>query len=81
MKTILFKEDFSLVDQDGTLTTDCNSITVINTGLVNVKLNGLTLIPGAQYVSDGNIYEINETRYQLSLNGGSITVIRKNYIQ
>lgn len=76
---LYFKEDFSVLDTDQTITVDCNSITVINIGSTNVKLNGLNLIPGAQFVSEGNVGEINQSRYQIILNSGSVLVIRKNY--
>lgn len=82
MQIVEFNEDFSVMDQDGTIPVDCNSITLINVGLTTVTINGaLELVPGAQYVSDGNISEINKSRYQTSLNGGKLVIIRKNYLK
>jgi len=78
---IEFKEDFSVIDTDQNITVDCNSITVINNGLTTVTINGsLDLIPGASFVSEGNVTERNKSIYLIQLNGGKVTVIRKNYI-
>lgn len=80
MYKISFKEEFSVFDIDGTLTLECNSVTLINIGTTDIIINGcLTIVPGAQYVSDGNVTEVNKSLYQIQLNGSRLVVIRKNY--
>lgn len=80
MELIKYNEQFENVVTDGMVESNCNEITFINTGAVSVRVNTLTLIPGQQYVSSGNAGEINLTRYNVVLNGGSVIVIRKIYI-
>jgi hypothetical protein len=64
------------------LRSECNSITVINTGTATAIIDGLEVLPGAQYYSPGNESEINMTRYRLSFSGVGtqvVLVIRKIY--
>lgn len=77
-----FTEDFKLLNQPQEVRSDCNQLTVINTGTATAVLNGLEIAPGDQYVSPGNENELNITRYRLSFTGigtEQVLVIRKIY--
>jgi hypothetical protein len=66
---IQFYEYFQLYNSPSELRSECNSITVINTGTATAIIDGLTIAPGAQYYAPGNENEINITRYRLSFTG------------
>lgn len=77
-----FFEYFQLVNQPQEIRSECNSITIINTGTATAILEGLQIAPNAQYYSPGNESELNMTRYRLSFSGGGseqVLVIRKIY--
>ena len=77
-----FSEDFQLYNQTQIVRSDCNSLTVINTGTATAILNGLEIAPGAQYYAPGNENELNTTKYTLSFTGVGteiVLVIRKIY--
>jgi hypothetical protein len=77
-----FYEYFQLYNIPQELRSDCNSLTVINTGTSIAILEGLQILPGEQYIAPGNEDELNETRYRLSFdNTGTnvVLVIRKIY--
>lgn len=77
-----FYEYFQLYNQPSELRSECNSITVVNTGTATAIIDGLEVAPNAQYYSPGNENEINMTRYRLSFAGGGteqVLVIRKIY--
>lgn len=77
-----YYEDFQLINSPQEVKSDCNSVTVINTGTATAILNGVEIIPSAQYVILGNENEYNETRYRLSFSGvgtEQVLVIRKIY--
>jgi hypothetical protein len=79
---IQFYEYFQLYNLPSELRSECNSLTVINTGTATALIEGLELLPGAQYYAPGNESEINMTRYRLSFSGGGIQqvlAIRKIY--
>jgi hypothetical protein len=77
-----FTEDFQLVNVPKEVVSNCNQLTVLNTGTASAVLNGLVITPGSQYVSPGNENEFNLTRYRLSFTGvgtNEVLVIRKIY--
>lgn len=77
-----FYEYFQLYNIPQELRSDCNAITVINTGTSIAIIEGLEVLPGQQYYAPGNEDELNETRYRLSFdNTGTnvVLVIRKIY--
>jgi len=77
-----FTEDFKLVNTPQEVRSECNSLTVINTGTATAVLNGVEIAPGDQYISLGNENEYNLTRYRLSFTGvgtNEVVVIRKIY--
>ena len=77
-----FTEDFKLINTPQEVRSECNSLTVINTGTATAVLNGVNVAPGDQYVSLGNENEYNLTRYRVSFAGvgtNEVLVIRKIY--
>jgi hypothetical protein len=77
-----YTEDFQLINSPQEVRSNCNALTVINTGTATAILNGVQIIPGAQYINLGNENEYNETRYRLSFTGvgtEEVLVIRKIY--
>ena len=77
-----FTEDFKLINTPQEVRSECNSLTVINTGTATAGINGVQVAPGDQYVSLGNENEYNLTRYRLSFTGvgtNEVLVIRKIY--
>lgn len=77
-----YYEYFQLYNQPQEIRSECNSITIINTGTATAILDGLEIAPGGQYYAPGNENEINMTRYRLSFSGAGteiVLVIRKIY--
>ena len=77
-----FTEYFQLYNTPQQVRTDCNAITIINTGTATAIIDGLQLVPGGQYISPGNENEINRTNYNLRFTGAGteeVLVIRKIY--
>jgi hypothetical protein len=79
---INFYEKFELVNTPQEIISDCNSLTIVNTGTATAVVNGLEIAPAAQYYAPGNESEFNSTRYRLSFTGlgtQQVLVIRKLY--
>ena len=77
-----FTEDFQLVNVPKEVVSNCNQLTVLNTGTATAVLNGVNILPGDQYISPGNENELNLTRYRLAFSGigtNEVLVIRKIY--
>ncbi len=77
-----FFEYFQLVNSPQEIKSECNSLTIVNTGTATAIVEGLQIAPNAQYYSPGNENEINMTRYRLSFTGvgtEQVLVIRKIY--
>jgi len=77
-----FFEYFQLVNSPQEIRSECNSLTIVNTGTATAIIEGLQIAPNAQYYAPGNENEINMTRYRLSFTGGGteqVLVIRKMY--
>lgn len=82
MKLQEYQNEFDTINGPGVIPADCNSITFLNTGTVDLQINGINIAPGSQLVITGNQGEIDVTRYRLSFSpgaGNSCTVIRKVY--
>lgn len=78
-----YYEKFEIVNQTQEIQSDCNSLTIVNTGTATAVLNGLDIIPGAQYIILGNEAETNVTKYRLSFTGGGteqVILIRKIFV-
>jgi hypothetical protein len=79
---IKFYEYFQLYNIPQELRADCNELTVVNIGTSSAFIEGLEILPGDQYVSNGNENELNQTRYRLSfdnLGDNVVLAIRKIY--
>jgi hypothetical protein len=77
-----YYEDFQLINSPQEVKSDCNAVTVVNTGTATAILNGVQIVPGGQYINLGNENEYNTTRYRLSFTGvgtEEVLVIRKIY--
>jgi hypothetical protein len=77
-----FTEDFQLVNVPKEVISNCNQLTVLNTGTATAVLNGVNIAPGDQYISPGNENELNLTMYRLAFTGvgtNEVLVIRKIY--
>ena len=77
-----FTEDFKFINFPQEIRSECNQLTVLNTGTATAVLNGIELLPGDQYISPGNENELNLTRYRLAFTGvgtNEVAVIRKIY--
>jgi hypothetical protein len=79
---IEFTESSETVTSTKAVKSDCNSITIINTGTTQATVNSAVLNPGDQYISQGNNLEINRTVYNIAYTGAGVqevTIIRKTY--
>jgi len=69
--------------QTGSTPSNCNSILFVNTGIINVTIDGLQLVPNQSWTVDGNQGEINLKTYYFTFASGSgagLTVIYKRYL-
>jgi hypothetical protein len=79
-----FNVKFELVNTSQVIRSDCNAITVLNTGTVNAVLNGVTLLPGGSFQVQGNELEIDRSIYNVFFDPAAVGtrevyVIRKQY--
>jgi hypothetical protein len=68
---------------NGSTDSNCNSILFVNTGVTNVTIDGLTLVPNQSFEILGNRDEINVKTYYFtfaSLVGAALTIIYKRYL-
>jgi hypothetical protein len=78
-----YYEKFEIVNQTQEIQSDCNSLTIVNTGTATAVINGLEIAVGDQYVILGNEGEVNVSKYRLSFIGGGteqVILIRKIYL-
>lgn len=75
-----YRTEFTQYSQNTSIIGNCNAITFINTGTINVQVNQFVLVPDAQLTIGGNENEIDVTNYQINFQGatnGVISVIKK----
>lgn len=75
-----FTENIALINEQQQIKSDCGDFTIINTGTSNAILNGITILPGSQYICYANEGELNTTIYSLGFNNmgiNQVAVIRK----
>jgi hypothetical protein len=68
-----YQQNYNVISQ-------CNNITFINNGAINVQINQFTLVPNASLSIGGNENEIDITVYNVSFQGatnGNLIVIKK----
>lgn len=81
-KLIEYSENFETINNQMPLRSNCNSMTVVNTGTATAAINAIPILPNQQYVIQGNENEINTTTYLLSFTTAGtqqVIVIRKIY--
>lgn len=67
----------------GSTPSNANSLLFVNTGTVNVTVDGLTLVPNQSWEISGNRDEINVKTYYFTfaaVAGAGLTVIFKRYL-
>lgn len=72
-----------IIFANGSTDSNCNSILFVNTGVTNVTIDGLTLVPNQSFEILGNRDEINVKTYYFtfaSLSGAALTIIFKRYL-
>lgn len=78
-----YKIELMQYNQTTQIASNCNGITFINTGTINVEINKFVLVPGASISIGANEGEIDATDYNVSFGGatdGGIVVIKKIYV-
>lgn len=77
-----FRETIDILTNPGEIKSNCNALTIINEGTATAFINGVTIIPGAQYIINGNEGEHNITQYVASFGAGTtiLRIIRKQFI-
>lgn len=78
-----FRNEFTQYTQNTIVKGNCNSITFVNTGTIDVQINQFILTPDAQLTLGGNIGEIDVTDYTINFQGattGVVSVIKKIYL-
>lgn len=79
---MIYRTEFTQYTQNTQIQGNCNAITFINTGAINVQVNQFILEPSAQITIGGNAGEIDKTNYNINFEGatdGVISVIKKIY--
>lgn len=77
-----YRTEFTQYTQNTVITGNCNAITFINTGTINVQVNQFVLAPDAQLTIGGNENEVDLSTYAINFQGttnGIISVIKKIY--
>lgn len=81
---INYTNNFQMVRQSGSVPSNCNGITFINTGTDNVDVMGYVLQPSYTLALNGNVGEMDVTNYTIKFAGGAglikaLLVITKTY--
>ena len=79
---VRYRETIDILTNPGEIKSNCNSLTIINQGTATAFINGVELIPGAQYIVNGNEGEENITQYIASFGAGTtiLRIIRKQFV-
>jgi hypothetical protein len=75
-----YRIEIQQYQQNYNVIAQCNNITFINNGAINVQINQFTLVPNASLSIGGNENEIDITVYNVSFQGatnGNLIVIKK----
>jgi len=78
-----YNTQFQVIDQSGTVRSDCAGITFINTSLIDtITVNTFPIKPGASLSIDANENELDTTVYQVKLgtDPNTLWVIKKIYV-
>jgi len=80
---IEFDVNFITYDVNGFITTNCNSITFINYGTNQVKIESVILLQNQSFSIDGNAGEIMHKQFLATFTGAgtnNLVTIKKNYL-
>lgn len=80
---IEFDVNFITYDINGFITTNCNSITFINYGTNQVKIESVILLQNQSFSIDGNAGEIMHKQFLATFTGAgtnNLVTIKKNYL-
>ena len=80
---VKYETSFITYDQSGFVTTDCNSILLINYGTNPVQIESVTLQQGQSLSIEGNIGEFTTQKFLAKFSGAgtnNLVSVKKNYI-
>jgi hypothetical protein len=80
---IEYDVNFITYDQNGFVTTNCNSITFINYGTNQVTIESVVLQQNQSFSIDGNAGEIMHKQFLATFSGAgynNLVTIKKNYL-
>jgi hypothetical protein len=80
---IEYDVNFITYDVNGFITTNCNSITFINYGTNQVKIESVILLQNQSLAIDGNAGEIMHKQFLATFTGAgnnNLVTIKKNYL-
>jgi len=80
---IEYDVNFITYDTNGFITSNCNSITFINYGTNQVKIESVILLQNQSFSIDGNAGEIIHKQFNLTFSGAgsnNLVTIKKNYL-
>ena len=75
-----YRIEIQQYQQNYNVTSQCNNITFINNGTINVQIGTFILVPNASLAIGGNENELDITVYNVSFQGatnGNLIVIKK----
>lgn len=75
-----YRIEIQQYQQNYNVIAQCNNITFVNTGTINVQINTFILVPNSSLSIGGNENEIDTTIYNVSFQGatnGNLIVIKK----
>lgn len=73
--------EITVLNQNNSVSSNCNAITFLNTGVGTVKINDFVLAANVSLVIEGNENEMDITSYQVMFpnNAGNLTIFKKIY--
>lgn len=78
-----YKIEIQQYFQSTRISSNCNAISILNTSTtVPFWVNNVRIIPGNQFVIEGNENELDATEYFIDMKGlnGECTIIKKMYV-
>lgn len=78
-----FRLDIQQYFQSIRVQSNCNAITILNTSTtVPFYVNNVLIVPGNQFLVEGNEGELDQTEYFIDMKGvqGECTIIKKMFV-
>lgn len=78
-----YKIDFSQIQQNTMIRSNCNGITFINNGIIDCSINQFPLPAGAVLEIAGDINEMDVTDYNINFVGvtnGNVAILKKIFV-